>query len=123
MTSKKKQFIRPFEGFKFLERKFPNYQLDVGDFRIPRFKISFGFEASDVLKELGVVLPFTVGGLAEMVESPVGQKLCVSDIFHKSFIEVNEEVDFVADHPFLFLIREDLTGTVLFIGQVFDPRA
>ncbi|WVZ21589.1 hypothetical protein V8G54_008911 [Vigna mungo] len=184
MTSKKKQFIRPFEGFKvlglpykqgedkrqftmyfflpdakdglpalveklasesgFLERKFPNYQLDVGDFRIPRFKISFGFEASDVLKELGVVLPFTVGGLTEMVESPVGQKPCVSDIFHKSFIEVNEEgteaaaatatklygctlsrskIDFVADHPFLFLIREDLTGTVLFIGQVLDPRA
>jgi len=34
----------------------PNHQLKVGEFRIPRFKISFGFEASDVLKELGVVL-------------------------------------------------------------------
>ncbi|XP_068480716.1 serpin-ZX [Phaseolus vulgaris] len=185
MTSKKKQFIRPFDGFKvlglrykqgedkrqfsmyfflpdakdglpalaeklasesgFLERELPNQEIEVGDFRIPRFKISFGFEASDVLKELGVVLPFTVGGLTEMVESPVGQNLCVSDIFHKSFIEVNEEgteaaaataatimlrsarfsskIDFVADHPFLFLIKEDLTGTVLFIGQVLDPRA
>lgn len=129
----------------FLERKLPNNKLEVGDFRIPRFKISFGFEASNVLKELGVVLPFSVGGLTEMVDSPVGQNLCVSNIFHKSFIEVNEEgteaaaatsatirlrsamlptkIDFVADHPFLFLIREDLTGTVLFIGQVLDPRA
>ncbi|RZC05637.1 serpin-ZX-like [Glycine soja] len=129
----------------FLERKLPNNKLEVGDFRIPRFKISFGFEASNVLKELGVVLPFSVGGLTEMVDSAVGRNLFVSDIFHKSFIEVNEEgteaaaataatiqfgcamfpteIDFVADHPFLFLIREDLTGTVLFIGQVLNPQA
>lgn len=129
----------------FLERKLPNQKVEVDEFKIPRFKISFGFEASNVLKELGVVLPFTVGGLTEMVDSSVGQNLCVSDIFHKSFIEVNEEgteaaaataatillrsvqfptkIDFVADHPFLFLIREDLTGTVLFIGQVLNPHA
>ncbi|RDX68247.1 Serpin-ZX [Mucuna pruriens] len=128
-----------------LERKLPNQKVEVGNFRIPRFKISFGFEASDMLKELGVVLPFSGGDLTEMVDSPVAQNLCVSNIFHKSFIEVNEEgteaaaataatillrcaqfptkIDFVADHPFLFLIREDFTGTVLFIGQVLDPRA
>lgn len=185
MTSKKKQYIGAFDGFKvlglpynqgedkrqftmyfflpdakdglsalagklasesgFLERKLPSQKVQVGDFRIPRFKISFGLEVSNVLKELGVVLPFTGGGLTEMVDSPVGQNLCVSDIFHKSFIEVNEEgteaaaataatillrsaqfpttIDFVADHPFLFLIREDLTGTVLFTGQVLNPSS
>lgn len=185
MTSKKKQYIGAFDGFKvlglpynqgedkrqftmyfflpdakdglsalagklasesgFLERKLPGQKVQVGDFRIPRFKISFGLEVSNVLKELGVVLPFTGGGLTEMVDSPVGQNLCVSDIFHKSFIEVNEEgteaaaataatillrsaqfpttIDFVADHPFLFLIREDLTGTVLFTGQVLNPSS
>jgi serpin B len=32
-------------------------------------------------------------------------------------------IDFVADHPFLFLIREEQTGTVLFAGQIFDPSA
>jgi len=32
-------------------------------------------------------------------------------------------INFVADHPFLFLIREDLTGTILFVGQVLDPLA
>jgi serpin B len=71
----------------------------------------------------------------------VSDSLSVSNIFHKSFIEVNEEgaeavavsaaiccskgiqtqLDFVADHPFLFLIREDWTGTILFVGQVLNP--
>jgi serpin B len=121
-------------------------QVKVGDFRIPRFNISFGFETSDMLKDLGVVLPFYPGGLTKMVDSLAGQDLFVSKIFQKSFIQVNEEgteaaaatygtltamgispprprLDFVADHPFLFLIREDLTGTILFVGQVLNPLA
>ncbi|XWS24287.1 hypothetical protein CRYUN_Cryun28dG0088100 [Craigia yunnanensis] len=184
MTSKKKQTVSAYDGFKvlglpykqggdkrrfsmyfflpdakdglpalvekvssesgFLERHLPYESVEVGEFRIPRFKISFGFEASEVLKGLGLVLPFSgEGGLTEMVDSPVGQNLYVSNIFHKSFIEVNEEgteaaattagliklrglhvqekIDFVADHPFLFLIREDVTGVVLFIGHILNP--
>ncbi|PHU20879.1 Serpin-ZX [Capsicum chinense] len=185
MTSKKKQYVKAFDGFKvlglpykqgedrrrfsmyfflpdandglpalvdkvssesrFLERHLPYQKVGVGEFRIPKFKISFGFEASNVLKGLGVVLPFSGDGLTEMVESPVGSNLYVSNIFHKSFIEVNEEgteaaaatacvvkeralmvdekVDFVADHPYLFLIREDVTGVVLFVGSVLNPLA
>jgi len=183
MTSKKKQFIGAFDGFKvlrlpykqgedkrsfsmyfylpdakdglpalvekissqsgFLDQHHPHHRVEVGDFKLPRFKISFGFEASNVLKGLGVELPFSGGGLTEMVDSPVAQNLYVSSIFHKSFIEVNEEgteaaaasagvialrsfviaqkLDFVADHPFMFLIREDMTGVVLFIGHVMNP--
>nr|AFK48421.1 unknown [Medicago truncatula] len=186
MTSKKKQFIRAFDGFKvlglpykqgedkrqftmyfflpnakdglaalvekvaseseLLQHKLPFGKVEVGDFRIPKFNISFGLETSDMLKELGVVLPFSGGGLTKMVNSSVSQNLCVSNIFHKSFIEVNEEgteaaaataatillrsamsipprLDFVADHPFLFMIREDLTGTIIFVGLVLNPLA
>ena len=124
----------------FLDRYLPKQPVAVGDFRIPKFKISFGFEASEVLKSLGLVLPFQ-GGLTEMVDSPEGEKLYVSSIFHKSFIEVNEEgteaaatsagvisdrrmpITFVADRPFLFTIREETTGTVLFIGNLLNPLA
>lgn len=184
MTSKKKQAVSAFNGFKvlglpykqgadkrrfsmyfflpdakdglpylieqmgsdsgFLDRHLPYEEVKVGEFRIPKFKISFGFEASDVLKKLGLVSPFSGEGLTEVVDSSVtARNLYVSSIHHKSFIEVNEEgteaaaatagviklrgllsdnlIDFVADHPFLFLIREDMTGVVLFIGQVLNP--
>ncbi|XP_038970279.1 serpin-ZXA-like [Phoenix dactylifera] len=127
----------------FLNLHLPTQKVKLGDFKLPRFKISFGFEASEVLKDLGLALPFSGNGdLTEMVDSPVGHKLSVSSVFHKAFIEVTEEgteaaaataavlmkcsavrnpLDFVADHPFLFLIREDITGVVLFVGHVINP--
>lgn len=90
------------------------------------------------------MLPFSKDDLTEMVDSPQAKNLLVSDIFHKSFIEVNEDgteaaavtastmflcaapineykIDFVADHPFLFFIREDTTAAVLFIGTMLNP--
>jgi serpin B len=130
-----------FSEFELLEQHLPLIPRRVGDFRIPKFKFSFGLETSDVLKELGVILPFSPGGLTKMVDSvKESRKLFVSNIFHKSFIEVNEEgtvaaaasaaliakciprgIDFIADHPFLFLIREDSTRTIAFAGQVLNP--
>ncbi|PNX86562.1 serpin-ZX-like protein [Trifolium pratense] len=127
-----------------LLRNFLNSRLEVRDCRIPKFNISFGFEATDMLKDLGVDLPFS----PKTVNSDVGHGLFVSNIFHKSFFKVEEEkeegteaaatsdagfsykcarprsrLDFVADHPFLFLIREDLKEEILFIGQVLNPLA
>ncbi|CAM8938461.1 unnamed protein product [Rhodiola kirilowii] len=131
-------------GSGFLDKHIPRRKVELTQFLIPKFKISFGFEASKALKGLGLVSPFTgPEGLTEMVEPPSGQDLYVSSIFHKSFIEVNEEgteaaaataavislrslsvpmiTDFVADHPFLFVIRENMTGVVLFIGHILNP--
>ncbi|KAH9758434.1 serpin-ZX [Citrus sinensis] len=144
MTSKNKQLVTAFDGFKVLvlpykQDHIPYEMIEVGDFRIPRFKISFGIEVSRVLKALGLVLSFSRKGgrLTEMVDSHVGvgENLYFSGIFQKSFIEVKEEgteaaaasaavitlkslprfdkIDFVADHPFIFMIREDATGVVL----------
>ncbi|KAL6493360.1 hypothetical protein OROGR_032494 [Orobanche gracilis] len=130
----------------FLEDKFPRRKVRVGFFQIPKFKISFELEASHVLKELGVVSPFSDkdADFTNMVEAS-SDGLYVDSIFHKAFIKVNEEgttagaatgtlwakkccsqipagIDFIANHPFLFLIREDFTGTILFVGQVLHPN-
>jgi serpin B len=127
---------------RFIENHIPTAKVQVGQLKLPKFKISFGFEASDLLKGLGLQLPFsTEADLSEMVDSPVAQKLYISSVRHKSFVEVNEEgteaaaatatevalrsqhpkMDFVADHPFIFLIREDINGVVLFMGHVVNP--
>ena len=128
-------------GSDFLNRHQPYGKVEVGDFKIPRFKFSSDLEASKTLKDLGLVLPFT-SELTEMVNwLPSGDAF---KMLQKSCIEVNEEgteaaavtgilagssrnppdkIDFVADHPFMFVIREEISGTVLFIGQVLNPLA
>ncbi|XWS24288.1 hypothetical protein CRYUN_Cryun28dG0088200 [Craigia yunnanensis] len=185
MTSKKRQLISSYDGFKVLglpykqggdKRCFTMYiflpdakdglkdlvekvssesgfldhlpwkPVTVGEFRIPRFKISSEFEACEVVKGLELVLPFSnnEADWTEMADLPKGQNLYVSNMFHKSVVEANEEgteaaaataavlmgscrfvednkIDFVAEHPFLFMIREDATEVVLFIEHVLNP--
>lgn len=129
----------------FLNHHIPQVKVQLETFKLPKFKISFGFEASEPLKTLGLVSPFGPDAdLTEMVDSAVGKDFFVSSIHHKSFVEVNEEgteaaaataavvmmrgfvpfqsLDFVADHPFLFVIREDMTGVVIFIGHLLNPE-
>ncbi|XP_071712644.1 serpin-ZXA-like [Rutidosis leptorrhynchoides] len=118
------------------------------DLWIPKFKISCNFEPKDVMKQMGLTLPFEHLNmeLTRMVDSthPDADKLYVSDILQQSFIEVNEKGTeaaafarmrmsggggphfsrpvFVADHPFMFMIREDTSRAVLFLGVVLNPK-
>ncbi|CAM0875890.1 unnamed protein product [Alopecurus aequalis] len=124
---------------KFIENHIPTEKVEVGQFKLPKFKISFGFDASTLLQGLGLQLPFsgTEADLSEMV----AESVYISRVGHKSFVKVNEEgteaaaattiqivptsmplvIDFVAAHPFLFLIREDISGVVLLVGHVVNP--
>uniref|UniRef100_A0A8W8IEI2 Serpin domain-containing protein n=1 Tax=Magallana gigas TaxID=29159 RepID=A0A8W8IEI2_MAGGI len=109
---------------------------------IPKFKLESSFQLNKVLRGMGIIDIFTQkADFGAMMENPQDKTL-VSDVFHKAFVEVNEEgteaaaitghwkiprcmppepVVFKADHPFLFLIKENFTGTVLFIGRFLKP--
>ncbi|KAK1645966.1 hypothetical protein QYE76_063771 [Lolium multiflorum] len=59
-----------------IESLLPTKKVEVGQFKLPKFKISFGFDASDLLKGLGLQLPFSPGAdLSEMVDPPVAHNL------------------------------------------------
>jgi serpin B len=119
---------------------------------LPRFKIDppAPTRLNPVLEALGMRRAFVPGaaefeGIAEPTDP--ADKLFVSAVFHRAFVEVNEEgteaaaatavtmmrtggamddagpARFHADRPFLFLIREQRTGLVLFVGRVGDPSA
>ena len=109
---------------------------------LPRFKTETKYSLSDPLTALGMKTAFTdAADLTGMHTST--EKLYISEVLHKAFVEVNEEgteaaaatavvvktasaaVDppkkFTADRPFLFLIRHTPTNTVLFLGRFEKP--
>jgi serpin B len=107
---------------------------------LPKFKMTTRFELSRVLMALGMQDAF--GSAADFSGMDGQRDLYISAILHKAFVDVNEEgteaaaataviaramaimeppPTFRADHPFLFLIREKSTGSILFLGRVADP--
>lgn len=110
---------------------------------LPRFKVEAVFQLDDALKALGIVDAFS-DLRANFAGMDGAAWLVISAVLHKAFVEVNEEGTeaaaatavvmalraaarpqpiFRADHPFLFLIRENSTGSILFLGRVVDPTA
>ena len=111
---------------------------------VPRFKLTSQFQLADVLKAMGMPLAFTPDR-ADFSGMDGRRDLFVSAVIHKAYVEVNEEGTeaaaatgiavgatavmspkeppvFRADHPFLFLIRENRTGSLLFLGRVVNPK-
>jgi len=133
-ATKPGDFAGLFAGFA--ERK--------GAVALPRFKLEFEASLNKVLKQLGMDAAFVASAdFSRMVVPP--NTAAISDVLHKTFVEVNEEgteaaavtavkvmttsmprpgerFSLVCDHPFLCAIRDDVTGSVLFLGAIFDPR-
>jgi serpin B len=108
---------------------------------MPRFRVERAFSLNDALAALGMRRAFTDADFSGMAE---GGGLFISEVLHKAFVDVDESgteaaaatavimmkaampmpsepVVFRADHPFLFLIRDRTTGSVLFVGRLCDP--
>ncbi len=106
---------------------------------VPRFKITCFTDLDVVLTSMGMSTAFD-SGKADFSGITGKKNLFISPAVHKAFIEVNEKGTeaaavahigstlngppvFIADHPFLFIIREKKTGAILFIGRVADPTS
>jgi serpin B len=105
---------------------------------LPKFKVSWGtFELNEPLQALGMRKAF---GPADFSGMDGTKTLFIGLVLHKAFVEVNEEgteaaaatavvmkrnggrrYTFRADRPFLFFIRDKVTGSILFLGRVLDP--
>ncbi|MFP4499071.1 MAG: serpin family protein [Vulcanimicrobiota bacterium] len=106
---------------------------------MPKFKIETGFELSPVMKAMGMISAF---GGADFSGMNGKKDLFISNIIHKAYIDVNEEgteaaaatavvvtktaavarpVSFRANHPFVFLIKDNKSGSFLFMGRLMNP--
>jgi serpin B len=107
---------------------------------LPRFEMSHLFRLDAMLKVLGMEDAFSTQ--ADFSGMDGSRELYIGAALHKAFIAINEQGTeaaaasavvmqaksipfpqnvFNADHPFLFLIRENRTGSILFMGRVANP--
>ena len=102
---------------------------------LPRFRIEWNRELNDDLQALGMRRAFFDGADFTRM-SPLGDRLVITHVLQKTFVDVDEEgteaaavtsvgvgvtsapIPFRADRPFLVVIRERFSGTILFIGKI-----
>jgi len=106
--------------------------------RLPRFATSQSFDLVEDLKSLGMKSAFDEQS-ANFSGMDGSTNLSISDVIHKAYVQVNESGTeaaavtvqivktkgmadrFIVDHPFIFLIRDNGSGSILFIGRIVDP--
>lgn len=127
-----------------LDELFERRSMHMLDLTMPRYRLEGDFDLIDTLKALGILLAFEPyhADLSGIAGRP-GQ-LYVSAAVQKAYIDVDEKgteaaaatgiaiaeaslrnaplATFHVDRPFLFILREQRSGAVLFIGRVLDPR-
>jgi len=110
---------------------------------IPKFKVEYSITLNDILKQMGIKKAF--GGQAEFVKMFTTNSVdnfYISQVLQKTYIDVDENgteaaaatavilkatsarpqpeeiIDFVANKPFTYFIRDDESGEVLFLGEI-----
>jgi serpin B len=130
-----------YQYFNSVTASMMNQEVSVS---IPKFKMEAKFNLEEKLSSMGMPDAFTpfVSDFSAM--SPAAD-LYISKVIHQAFIKLDEagteaaaatavimmketsarpieiEKEFRADHPFLFVIRDNSTGSILFIGKLINP--
>ncbi len=124
-----------------------NYNLWISSFKkrhghlsMPKFKLDFKRSFKDILSDMGMSIAFS-DGVADFSKINKKGNLFISDVLHKSFLEINEEGTEAAavtvveigytsigdefrmnvNKPFLLIIRETKNNTILFLGKIVEP--
>ncbi len=108
---------------------------------LPRFSVRTGFDAADILARMGMPDAFN-SARADLSGIDGRRDIYLSHVIHQAVIDVNEEgttaaavtvvggkgsagsppiATFHVDHPFLYFITDNASGTILFMGRVDDP--
>jgi len=130
-------------GENWHKKILPQFTERKGTLVFPKFKIEYDVKLSGPLKSLGMkrAFDFHNADFSAMADEP----LFVSEVKHKSFVEVNEEgteaaavttvvmagrgapmnppkpFEMVVDRPFFFVIADQRTQSILFMGLISDP--
>ncbi|OJJ20307.1 hypothetical protein BKI52_17740 [marine bacterium AO1-C] len=113
---------------------------------LPKFKMTVSTKLKETLQQLGMKTAFN--NQADFTGMTGTSDLKISEVVHKAFVEVNEKgteaaaatavimrakkasvkhptppVIFKADHPFMFIIKDNKTNSILFIGKLENPKA
>ena len=106
---------------------------------MPKFETVSAFQLENTLSDMG--MPSAFGVSADFSGMDGTLSLYIASVIHKAFISVDENgteaaaatavlmqklngessVEFIIDRPFIYLIRDRDTGTILFIGRVLNP--
>ena len=123
----------------------PGFEDRDGTVVLPKFKLEYGVELEKPLKALGMNLAFNPSGAADFLGIS-SRPVYISAVRQRTIVEVGEEgteavavtgmtvpmssapeptppppFKMIVDRPFLFLIADERTGTILFMGIIFEP--
>jgi len=127
------------ETWKIWMLKFKYHEIDLG---LPKFTTEYEVTLNHALKSLGMKIAFDESAADFSGMCPIPPQLYISEVKHKTFVEVNEtgteaaavtsgmfttksivkSVDMLINRPFFFLIRDNDSGTILFMGEITNPE-
>jgi serpin B len=119
----------------------PGFSEKEGTLVLPKFKLEYSVELAPPLRSLGMKMAFD---MQQADFSGIAPNLYISAARQKTFVEVKEEgteaaavsamapatvgfeppperFEMIVDRPFVFLIEDNRTGMILFMGVMFDP--
>jgi serpin B len=117
-----------------------SFQVRKVDFSLPKLTLKYERKLNDDLNALGMIVPFVpnVADFTQMSPPPTGNQLYIDFVKQNTYVAIDEEGTEAAavttvgitatsvevgpvmrvDHPYIFVLRERLSGTVLFMGKI-----